>query len=85
VSLRIKPIEDSEVKIDMSNLKETLQYHDGRYNVNWLWMDNKNNLPTNCELELGIKLTVTRLHQNSDLMNSYDNIIKDVLQNRKHN
>ena len=77
-------ISDSQVKSDNSlafnKFNETLRYENGRYSVTWSWKTEQPNLPENRTLAVGcLKSLVKRMKDDLDLVQRYDDIIKDQL------
>ncbi|XP_052762257.1 uncharacterized protein LOC128204895 [Mya arenaria] len=68
--------------IALDKFKETVQFEDNRYHVCWPWKEDDYELPTNKELAIGrLKSTVKRLKSNPQLLQKYDGVIKDQLNN----
>ena len=64
----------------MEHFKNTAVKVDGRYQVTWPWINEDVKPPENYELSLGrLKSLYQRLADNPDLLDKYDDIIKDQL------
>ena len=77
-------ISDSPVESDntvaFNKYNETLRYENGRYSVTWPCKTEQPNLPESRTLAVGrLKSLVKRMKDNPDLVQKYDDIIKDQL------
>ena len=71
---------DSDNSMAFNKFNETLRYENGRYSVTWPWKNEQPNLPENRTLAVGrLKSLVKRMKDNPDLVQKYDDIIKDQL------
>ena len=71
------PVE-SDNKVALKKLSETLKYDEGRYTVTWAWKKEQPDLPDNRALALGrLKSLVSRMRNNPELIQKYDDIITD--------
>ena len=77
-------INDSPVETDdnvaLQRFTETLKYDNGRYKVTWPWKKDRLDLPENRTLALGrLKSLIHRMKSNPELLQKYDEIIMDQL------
>lgn len=71
-------VSDDSIALDKFN--ETLRYESGRYTVTWPWKNGKPDLPENRALAVGrLKSLLRRMKDNPDLIQKYDDIIRDQL------
>ena len=71
---------ESDNSVAFNKFNETLRYENGRYSVTWPWKTEQPNLPENRTLAVGrLKSLVKRMKDNPDLVQKYDDIIKDQL------
>jgi len=81
IGIKDSPFASSDEKA-MHKFKETVQFHDGRYQVTWPWKDENPELPSNKELAYGrLKSSITRMKKNPEILGKYDNIIQEQLKN----
>ena len=79
ISLTDSPVE-SDNEIARKKFSETLQYKQGRYTVSWPWKEDQPDLAENRTLALGrLKSLVSRMKNNPELIQKYDDIITDQL------
>ena len=79
IGITDSPVE-SDNSVAFNKFNETLGYENGRYTVTWPWKNEKPNLPENRTLAVGrLKSLVRRMKDNPDLIQKYDDIIKDQL------
>uniref|UniRef100_A0A914W835 Peptidase aspartic putative domain-containing protein n=1 Tax=Plectus sambesii TaxID=2011161 RepID=A0A914W835_9BILA len=69
-------VNDDEIAI--KQFQRSIKIRDGRYSVKWPWKDEIPQLPSNYFLCMGrLKSTVTKLAMQPDLLQKYDDIMKD--------
>ncbi|XP_060556256.1 uncharacterized protein LOC132716928 [Ruditapes philippinarum] len=67
-------------ELSMRKFKSTLTFQDGRYSVTWPWKEENPDLPENKGLAIGrLKSCLKRLENKPDLLEKYNNVIKDQL------
>ena len=79
IGITDSPVE-SDNEIARKKFSETLQYKQGRYTVSWPWKEDQPDLPENRTLALvRLKSLVSRMKNNPELIQKYDDIITDQL------
>ncbi|XP_060589617.1 uncharacterized protein LOC132744845 [Ruditapes philippinarum] len=72
--------EMNDDELSMRKFKSTLTFQDGRYSVTWPWKEENPDLPENKGLAIGrLKSCLKRLENKPDLLEKYNNVIKDQL------
>ena len=82
-TIKVKPNDNQEREdLVMLTLKNTVTKEDRRHQVSWLWRTQNHNLLENYEPSLGrLKALIKRIEKDRDLLQYYDEIIKDQLSN----
>ena len=81
-TIRIKePVNDCGDDEAIQNFYDTVRMSNGRYEVTWPWKEENPQLPDNYQLALGrLNSLLRRIQGNPELLEKYDNIIKDELE-----
>ena len=62
------------------NLKKTLKFENGRYQVTWPWIEDEPDLPVNRGLAIGrLRSVVSKLNNKPDLLKQYASVIQDQI------
>lgn len=73
-------IERTNDEMTMQKFRDSVKFENGRYQVTWLWREEKFDLPINRQLAMGLlKSTVSRLRGKPELVDNYNNVIEDQL------
>ena len=61
----------------MEKFQDTLEYKDNRYQVMWLWKDDRPDLPTNKEFAIGrLNTLINCMKHRPALLQKYDQVMR---------